>query len=218
MNNILTIGYLGEGTTDERFIGNIIKRTFEELAFECKGQIEVYEPRFIKVTQQHFVEQALEASKNAKWLNILCIHTDADAETDEIAFQNKINPAINAIHTHDDNCKNIVAVVPIYMTEAWMLADRDLLRDEIGTDKTIEQLNLPTRLNQIERNTDPKKTIQDAIDFAFIDKPKRKKVDIGALYTPISQQIDLSILENLSSYQKFKNASREALRALNYLE
>lgn len=35
------IGFVTEGTTDARFLGNIIQRSFEDAAFECKGQIEI---------------------------------------------------------------------------------------------------------------------------------------------------------------------------------
>ena len=49
MTNILTIGIISEGVTDERFLPNIIRKTFEELAFECNGEIEVYEPESFKL-------------------------------------------------------------------------------------------------------------------------------------------------------------------------
>ncbi|MCO6491039.1 MAG: hypothetical protein J5I98_21660 [Phaeodactylibacter sp.] len=44
MSNIVTIGFVTEGTTDVRFLENIIKRAFEEIAFDCSGEIEVYDP------------------------------------------------------------------------------------------------------------------------------------------------------------------------------
>ena len=51
MANILTIAYTTEGSTDERFLNTIIKKVFEEVAFECDGVIEVYDPVFLNFPQ-----------------------------------------------------------------------------------------------------------------------------------------------------------------------
>jgi hypothetical protein len=218
--NILTIGFTYEGKTDFRFLSNIIKRTFESLAFECKGQVEVYEPRDFLVKEDHFVNDVIAAARNAKYINILCVHVDADSDDDLTAVTFKIVPTLNAINELNETiCKNLVAVIPVRMTEAWMLADRDVLRQELSSFKTNEELKLPTRYHQIERLSDPKETIENAIRIAFDEIPKRRKrIKISELYSPISQKINLEILENLPSYNKFKSAAREALRRMNYLE
>lgn len=220
MSNILTIGYIGEGTTDKRFLGNIIKRTFEKLAFQCQGQIEVYDPQFFEVLKIPFAEQSLEAAKSSRWLNVLCIHADSDGPSDDDAFRFKITPAIQKIiECEIEVCRNIVAIVPVHMTESWMLADVDLLLEEIGTDKSVEELELPNRVRNIERITNPKATIEKAINIAFADQPSRRRrgLTISELYAPLSQMISLDKLEMLSSYQKFHKCAENALKELNYL-
>jgi hypothetical protein len=219
MSNILTIGYIGEGTTDKRFLGNIIKRTFEKLAFQCKGQIEVYEPQFFEVRKMSFADQSLKAAEYAKWLNVLCIHTDADDKTDNLAFKNKITPAIHKIiECEEDVCRNIIAIVPIHMTESWMLADIELLIDEIGSEKSNQALMLPTKIKQIEGIKNPKETIENAINIAFADQPARRRrgLTLSDLYSPLSQKISLEKLVTISSFQKFYKAAENALKELNY--
>ena len=86
MSNILTIAFTTEGTTDERFLKNIITKVFEELCFECESDIEVYEPLYLKFPKKDsFVEDVKNLSLKAfeSGINVLCIHTDADHRNDK---------------------------------------------------------------------------------------------------------------------------------------
>ncbi len=219
MTNILTIGFISEGTTDQRFLSNIIMRTFENLAFECKNEIEVYEPVIIHKQGTTFVDQVLKACEDSSWLNILCVHTDSDHISDKSVLENKINPTLDKINSSTKNiCKNVVFLIPIQMTEAWMLADINLLIEEIGTNKKINELGLPTNINQIESVSDPKEQIINLIRLALSDQKSRKNsIKISDLYSPISQKISLSDLEKLSSYKKFKDNCIDSLKKIGYI-
>ena len=133
MSNILTVGLFCEGTTDERFLLSVISRTFEEVALECSAQLEIYDPVPIVVDGDGFMVEVVAAATAAheQGIMVLCVHTDADAPTDRDAFQFKINPAFVAA-TGPGRCKVLITLVPVRMTEAWMLADPELLQDEIG--------------------------------------------------------------------------------------
>lgn len=181
----------------------------------------MYDPQFLEIPKQPFAEQSLEAAISAKWVNVLCIHTDADDVKDESAFEDRIYPAIKAIsESAQDVCKNIVPLVPVHMTEAWMLADTGLLIEEIGSNKTEAELKLPTKVRQIEDINNPKMTIENAISLAFADQliRRRRGVTISDLYSPLSQTIPLEKLEMLTSYKKFRQAAEAALRNLKYLQ
>lgn len=222
MSNIVTIAFSTEGTTDKRFLASIIRKTFEKVAFECESTIEVYEPVYIQpVTSQNklsFVQSVESISKLAfdRGINILCIHVDADHSSDNEVFNNKINPAFSAVQQLPiETCKNLVSIVPIRMSEAWMLADNELLKTEIGTTKTDQDLIL-TR--DPESVANPKHCIEEALRIAQDHLPKRRgRVTISELYQPIGQQISLEKLEALSSYRKFKDSVEDAFRKLNYL-
>jgi hypothetical protein len=218
--NILTIAYTAEGTTDKRFLGNIIRKTFEELCYECDGLIDVYEPVFISKSGDGFVEECVNASKEAKWAHVLCVHADADDDNDKAAQKNKIIPALTAINEIDvdDLCKNIVPIVPIHMTEAWMLADSTTLAKLLNTGKSPTDLRIKMKMKQIEKLSDPKEIINQAIDIAFDNNSKkRKRIEIEDLYIPMSQQIDLKILDQINSYRQFRLNAKNALIKLNYL-
>ena len=221
MTKQLIVGFCAEGSTDERFLTSIIQRTFVEVAFECTGQIDILPIQFLEKETGSFTELVQNYATKAIELGVmvLCIHTDADAVTDVDCFRNKINPAFEHIAslTEQTICKNLVAIVPIQMTESWMLAEKELLKKEIGTDKTDIELGIHRAPESI---TNPKQVIENAISIMEQDltKKRRRQLKIGQLYLPIGQKIQLRNLESLTSYNTFKSSVKEAFRKLNYLQ
>jgi hypothetical protein len=216
----LIIGFAAEGPTDNRFLENIIQRSFEEAAFECVGQVEILPVQTLKKKPGDFAGVVKDYAREAdrQGITVLCIHADADDRTDARAFEYKINPAFSAVAKLKEShfCKNLVAIVPVQMTEAWMLSDKELLKSEIGTNKSNEALDID---NLPESYKNPKQAIIATIVIGRQDMPKRRRKDlkIEELYSLIGQKLDLGALEKLESYQKFKQAIRNALNKLNYL-
>ena len=221
MANILTIAYATEGSTDERFLNTIIKKVFEEIAFDCEGVIEVYDPVFMQLPKANsFVNSLVNLSRKAyqSGFNVLCIHVDADSNVDAEVIKYKIAPAFKAVNSELDNtvCNNLVAIIPIHMTEAWMLADKDLLKNEIGTNMSNIDLGISRTPESI---ANPKEIIKTALEIAQAHLPSRRnKLDIGDLYQPIGQKLSMERLERLESFIKFKSSVSAALRNLNYLQ
>ncbi len=221
MTKQLIVGFCAEGSTDERFLTSIIQRTFEEVAFECTGQIDILPVQFLEKEIGPFNELVQNYATKALALGVmvLCIHTDADAATDDDCFRNKINPAFEIITnlTEENICKNLVAIVPIQMTESWMLAEKELLKKEIGTTKTDIDLGIHRDPESI---ANPKQVIETAISIMEQDltKKRRRQLKIGQLYLPIGQKIQLQNLESLTSYNRFKSSVKDAFRKLNYLQ
>lgn len=221
MTKQLIVGFCAEGSTDERFLTSVIQRTFEEVALDCTGQIDILPVQFLEKETGSFNELVQKYATKAleSGVMVLCIHTDADAPTDDNCFSQKINPAFEHItNLVDENiCKNLVAVVPIQMTESWMLAEKELLKKEIGTNKSDNELGIHRAPESI---TNPKHVIETAISIMEQDltKKRRRLLKIGQLYLPIGQKIQLQNLESLTSYNKFKSSVKDAFRKLNYLQ
>lgn len=220
MSNILTLGLTAEGPTDYRFWTPILRKTFTDiLIVEGKGEIEVWDVLEVFGQGKTYVNKTLDASKKAEELGImiLCTHVDADAISDQRAFDTQILPSLEAIDADSDNlCEIIVPIVPTFMTEALMLADTELIREELGTTKSAKELGISGRPEHL---SNPKETLDRAIQIAFADRPRRHRnqVKISDLYAPIGQNLSLKALDQVSSYQKFKSAAREGLKKLNYL-
>lgn len=222
MSNFILTGLFTEGTTDNRFLESVVKRTLEDVAFDCTGDIDI-ELEVIKINKSElgFSEQVLEASKVAfeKFsILLLFVHTDADAKNDELIFKNKIVPAQELLseQKNDIYCKTMVAIVPVQMTESWMIVDRTLLKSEIGIEKTDAELGI--HLNP-ENINDPKCVIEEIIRLSKEANTKRtrnKGLKISDLYQIIGQKVELSELEKLPSYLKFKKSLIDKLKELNF--
>lgn len=220
MNRQVIIGFTTEGPTDVRFLESVIQRSFEDVAFECSGQLEVLPVQYIQRQSGNFVEVVKNDAKEAEKLGVmvLCVHADADEPTDANVFNDKMNPAFTAVRNlpGEHVCKNLVATIPVRMTEAWMLSDKHLLKAEIGTGKSDAELGIH---KSPEVYADPKQAIEAAIRIARqnLTRRRRHKLTIAELYLPIGQKVSLNKLENLPSYQKFKEAVRIAFQELGYL-
>jgi dimeric dUTPase (all-alpha-NTP-PPase superfamily) len=70
-----------------------------------------------------------------------------------------------------------------------------------------------------ETIANPKDILEEAIRIARKDFPQKRRKDLRLteLYLPIGQKLDLSKLEILDSYKKFKKSVRDAFKELNYL-
>lgn len=221
MSNFILAGLFTEGTTDVRFLSSVVERTLIDVVFDFAGEFETkVEVITINKSGLNFNQQIIEASRFAfdKFgVVFLFVHTDSDASTDELIFRTKIVPAEESLLLQDDvHCKHIVAIVPIQMTESWMLADKNLLKEEIGIEKTDAELGI--HLNP-EAITNPKSLIENIIRLSKEDLPKRRRnrgLNISDLYQIIGQKIEISELEKLSSYVKFKNSLIDKLRELSY--
>ena len=218
MNYIIT-GIHTEGTTDNRFLTPVIERTLTQIALECPAQSEII-VQFITVnyTGASFIDKVKAVTEEAlKYgCNFLCIHADADNENSKKIYEYKINPAIKSLQdTYKEKMPYIIPLIPVQEMEAWMLADKELLKDEIGTTKSDTELYLPKSPEQIAK---PKERIEEAIHIATRDLPKkRQKLNIADLYLPIGQSVSLTKLAQLSSYLDFQENIRKAFKEANFL-
>lgn len=215
------VGLFTEGTTDIRFLEAVVRKTLEDVAFQCRRQIEI---EVIPLQKQQsglsFIPQIEQIAQLAyqSGANFLCLHLDADDPSDEAVFNRKINPLLKHFETITTSniCDKILPLVPVQMTEAWMLAAPNLLREEIGTQLSYQELNLPRTPEAI---SDPKQAIEDAIRLARakLSKRRRKDLSISDLYAPIGNRISLDQLEQLASYRKFKQTIEDCFRELGLL-
>jgi Domain of unknown function (DUF4276) len=216
----LFVGFYAEGNTDYRFLTSILQRTLEDIAFDCSGQIDI-SLQNIKSTVggTGIVEKITEASRigaSDYGVQILCIHLDADDDNLRMAIDNRFLPAKAKIETlpATDYCKVLVPIIPVYMSESWMLADLELLKSEIGTKLTNDALGLTRQPEQIAR---PKDVLNEAIRIASSARFSNYDISLSELYLPLGQSISLQSLRRLPSFVSFESFLRDAFRELHYL-
>lgn len=222
MNKQMFVGLAAEGTTDIRFLTSIVKRTLNEVAFqESRYNIDIY-VNDIDVSKSglSFTEYVANASREGVrqfGMMALAIHTDADTNTYEERFKNKILPTQEYLNNIEDEdiCKLLIPIIPVRMTEAWMLADKQLLKNEIGTTKSDSELGIN---RDPEAFSDPKEVIENAIRIAMQDYPKRRRrLNISELYSIIGDKLSTAELSRLESYRNFRAEVRNAYRAFDYI-
>src|SRR5690606_21420022 len=171
----LFIGLIAEGTTDYRFLEPIIEKALIGIVYECKGQVDI-DVKVIDCDKgDSFTDYVLNASRKGNQelgITILIAHTDADDVSSDKAYNSKINPAKSLLkqQSDDTHCKNLIALIPIYETESWMLADKAFFIKSIGTKKNENALNIN---GNPETFNNPKERIEEAIRIGRADMPKK---------------------------------------------
>lgn len=70
-----------------------------------------------------------------------------------------------------------------------MLADHELLLEEIGTRMRPDELNIPTKANLVETIAKPKQRLRQAVQLAYVNRRKRQRdIDIDFLYEPMGER------------------------------
>lgn len=218
----LFIGFTAEGSTDTRFLTHIIQNVFEEIALECRTDVVIEDVVSVNVHKTEFTETMLRASKQAAecGLTVLCVHADADARSIENVMLNKFTPLSQELIplSNDIYCKAIVPIIPIQMTEAWMMADKELLKTKIAA-KGVRDADLGLHRGP-ESYADPKQIIAEAIRIAQSNRTRRHRneLTINDLYAEMGQTISLQRLRELPSFCRFEENVRDAFRSLGYID
>ncbi len=217
----LFISFTGEGCTDNEFLIPIIKRTVDDLVFERGvGDIDVDEIRLLKVkkTGKSFAEYVVDAAEEAlgNGSQLMIVHSDSDRDTYEQRYEHKFLPAYEALNNSDDDEvkafeKKLIPIIPIRMIEAWMLADHDLLKENIGTQLSDADLGISGAPESI---ADPEAIRTAQANQTY--KRKTKVSSISELYGYIANQMDINKLKHLSAYNRFVGELERGLRLIGY--
>ena len=212
-----------EGTTDVRFLENIVKQAFEHVSFECTMDIEILYQTLTttKVGQGTFANYVVEAAKEAAecGATTVAVHSDADRNTYDERLEYNFVPAREAVNAENPEiiCKQITPVIPVRMIEAWMLADKELFCFEVGTTLSYHDLGIDGTPEQM---ADPKAKISLAIRIAnerATHKKPVKNIDISDLYEILGQSLDVEKLKSMDSYCRFLDEIRALYRNLGLL-
>ncbi len=100
----------------------------------------------------------------------------------------------------------MICVVPVRMTEAWLLIDEPAIKTASGNPNSDENLDMPD-LKKLESEKNPKKTLHDLIKMASKLKGRNlDKLNIHQAVHRVAENInDFSPLKNLSAFQELEN-------------
>jgi hypothetical protein len=137
--------------------------------------------------------------------DIIFIHRDAEKQTLE-SRETEIQEALDKLENADFKKKKFVRIIPIRMTEAWLLINEKAIRCAAGNPNGKIPLSIP-KIKSLESIPDPKAILEDFLRLAS-GLSGRKLRDLNTRHSIqlIAEFIeDFSPLDQLSSYLYFKN-------------
>lgn len=160
---------VADGSSDAALIP-LLKWLLVENGVEVGVQIEWADYRPLRQPPQTLAEK-MRVSIDLFPCDLLFVHRDAERITREERV-NEIRAAIAGAHLRP--LPQHICVVPVRMTEAWLLFDELAIRHAAGNRTGRELLNLP-RLSDVESLPDPKTLLHNSLRTASGLKGRRLK-------------------------------------------
>ena len=156
------------------------------------------------------VRHALESSGG---VDLLFVHRDAENPRNTEARYREIQTAITKV----GYCGPCVAIVPVRMTEAWLLLDESAIRKIAGRPRDAMNLMLP-HASDVEGMADPKANLDSILiqaSGAQGRRLRRMRRELPRMRNQLLQDLQLGgPLEQVPSWVRFQNDTLRALRDL----
>jgi len=145
------------------------------------------------------LEGRIETAVRLYPCSLLFIHRDAERES----RQSRVSEIANSLANTSRRDLPHVLVVPVRMTETWLLFDEIAIRRAAGNPNGKMPLNLP-RLKELETCADPKKHLQELIvEASGLSGRHRRRLNFAQCRQRISQVIqDFSPLLHLPAFRE----------------
>jgi hypothetical protein len=140
--------------------------------------------------------------------DLLFIHSDAEAQDPEIR-RAQIWHAVLEVGIAPSS----VCVVPVRMTEAWLLLDERAIRVAAGNPGGRVPLNLPSP-QRIENTPDPKEILFEALRVASEHTGRKlRSLRVERLRHRVAELMNYEVLRSLSAFQRLETELTEVLAA-----
>jgi hypothetical protein len=163
----LRIVFLGEGTSDSGIVHHI-----ESIAADRGTEVSITDPDLSRLPKPPgpAVDGKLRAViKLGGVYDLIVVHRDADRD----GVQARVDEIGAAVATVTDAVPH-VPVVPVRMTEAWLLTSESELRQVAGNPNGRIPLGLPG-IGDLERIADPKALLKDVLANASGTSGRRRE-------------------------------------------
>lgn len=166
-----------------------------------------FDPRAFRLTSMSLEKKLLSSVENYP-CNILFVHRDSEGFNAQVRYD-EIIKATAAISNNGMNTP-FICVVPVRMTEAWLLFDEKAIRWAAENPNGKVPLSLPP-LPKMETIVDPKELLFLSIKKASdLNARRRKKLNLSRCRLLVAERInDFSPLRCLPAFQRLENDIRK---------
>ena len=158
--------FLTDGPSDQPLAIHL-----ERLCQQSGRAVQVVAPDMTRLSSDRTVLGRLQAVLSIdSEFSLVFVHRDAEKQPPSYRFS-EIRRALR----ESESGLPHVPVVPVRMTEAWLLLDEDAIREVAGNPNGTVALDLPP-IRQVERVIDPKETLKQALILAAELSGRRLKI------------------------------------------
>lgn len=162
-------------------------------------------------------DKVREAVSRSSDLDLLFVHRDADNAGAEARLREIEAGVKQGVGDAPPNGLRHVAVVPVKMTEAWLLLDEAAIRRVVRKPNGNEPLGLPPPAT-VEANSDPKEVLRQALLAAVATRGRRRrkfKREFPRLRRSLLEDLPVGgRLAALPSWNAFRAATEAAVAEL----
>ena len=167
----------------------------------------------ISIDGQRLVDKVRNGLDMASHYDLMFIHRDADRAGADARFR-EIAEAIRQSEYTDP----WVGVVPVRMTEAWLLLDEAAIRRVVRRPNGSRPIALPSP-SEVERRADPREILNSALLDASEARGRRRddlRRNLPTLRRNLLQNLPIGgALEQLESWTRFRDDTVAALKRIS---
>ena len=194
-----------EGQSDAGLVPHIQRLIIESGETEVDG-----DPWFYRRPLANKIRTGLQAADHM--VDLLFVHRDADNAPADARLQEIANAVGEVADT-----PHWVGVVPVRMTEAWLILDEAAIRTAVGNPNGRIPLELPTP-REAERRADPKGILKDAF-LAASETTGRRRQQIGRDFGRLRRRLLVNLpidgpLAQLTSWARFRDDTLHAIATI----
>ncbi|MEY4977776.1 MAG: hypothetical protein RLZZ352_46 [Pseudomonadota bacterium] len=205
MKTPLSTGLITDGSSDQALIP-LLSTLLEALLPETGFVPPQWVPPAGRKTLAHKIAYALDI-ENFQF-DILFVHRDAENE----AADKRVEEIQKALPT---GRHPVICVVPVKMTEAWLLTSESAIKQAVGNPRSTAKLELPA-LSKIA-SCDAKLVLDEALTLATERNARRRGQFKPSAYRRLVAECttDLTALRKISSFQQLETDLIHLLKQKN---
>lgn len=201
----IIFGIYAEGPTDYRFFTTLLERYLTYFCYANELGVDILPPIPIRGREDFppsFVDKLKRIEQEyvgEKGLPYVFVHNDADSPSLSQVLDFKWKPWLDEC----ENAESWLAIIPIKMTESWMLVDVEALKATFII--SAENIRQVIGNSNPESISDPKGKLGE-----IIRRGKQRRTT--NFEENLAKRIRFELLEQLSSFQFFKSQVEERLK------